>query len=211
MNSERLQHLLEQIDRLNQDDPTTESIDGKPLPRELAYAQRVTAWVLRLAPNASEWLRIAARGQHVCRWTIPREQYSRTRAGYLRWRETLKTFHAKTVAELMRQAGYAQEDLQRVESLILKKRPADDPEMQALEDALCLVFLETQLADTRAKVPDETMREVIRKTWKKMSEHGRQAALTLPLDAAQRAWLLRVLESEGRDPRPKTRDSSRPS
>ncbi|MBI4341012.1 MAG: DUF4202 domain-containing protein [Candidatus Omnitrophica bacterium] len=211
MDAQRLPRLLDQIDRLNQDDPTTESIDGKPFPRELAYARRVTTWVLRLAPEASEWLRIAARGQHVRRWTIPRERYPRTRAGYLRWRETLKTFHAKTVAELMRQAGYAPEDLQRVESLILKKRPADDPEMRVLEDALCLVFLETQLADTRAKVPDGTMREVVRKTWRKMSERGRREALVLPMDDAQRAWLSRVLESEGRDPRPKARDSSRPS
>ena len=194
MNSELLQRLLEQIDRLNQDDPTAELIDGTSLPRELAYARRVTAWVLRLAPEASEWLRIAARGQHVCRWTIPRERYPRTRAGYLRWRETLKTFHAKTVAALMRQAGYAQEELRQVESLILKKRPADDLEMRVLEDALCLVFLETQLAETRAKVPDETLREVLRKTWKKMSERGRQEALALPMDAAQRAWLVAALK-----------------
>lgn len=195
MTSDRLQRLLDQIDRLNQQDPGTDIIDGTPAPHELAYARRITGWVMRLVPDASEWLRIAARGQHVRRWTIPREQYPRTRAGYLKWREALKTFHAETVAGLMREAGYDETGVAQVRSLILKKRPADDPEMQALEDALCLVFLETQLAPTRAKVSEETMRGVLQKTWKKMSAQGRQEALALPLDAALRAWLLRALES----------------
>lgn len=194
MASERFQRLIEQIDRLNREDPNTEVIGGVARPRELVYAERLTAWVMRLEPRASEWLRIAARGQHVRRWTIPREQYPRTRAGYLRWREALKVFHARTVAELMRQVGYESGEIPPVEALIRKKRPPNDPEMQTLEDALCLVFLETQLQDTRAKVPEETMRQVVCKTWGKMSERARREALAIPLDAAQRAWLLRVLE-----------------
>ena len=194
MTSERFQQLIERIDRLNQDDPNAELVGGATRPRELAYAERLTAWVMRLEPRASEALRIAARGQHVRRWTIPREQYPRTRAGYLRWRETLKTFHAHTVAELMRALGYDEGAIQQVESLIRKKRPPNDLEMQTLEDALCLIFLETQLEETRAKVPDETMQQVVRKTWGKMSERGRAEALKLPMDATQRAWLHRALE-----------------
>jgi hypothetical protein len=37
------------------------------------YAQRLTDWVLRLSPDATEELRLAARCQHICRWEIPRE------------------------------------------------------------------------------------------------------------------------------------------
>lgn len=191
----RLQRLLERIDALNADDPNTDTADGASHPRELLYARRLSAWVLRLKPDASEALRIASRGQHVRRWTIPRERYPRTRAGYLRWRETLKAFHADEVARLMQEAGYPEADLQRVRTLVLKKAPPGDPEAQALEDALCLVFLETQFADLRRKTPEEKMLDVLRKTWKKMGPRGRAEALKLPLGGDEQALLARALNN----------------
>ena len=147
--------------------------------------------MLRLTPDASEALRIAARGQHVQRWTVPRERYERNRRGYLRWREVLKAFHAKTVADLMRQEGYPEETMQRVATLITKKQLGTDPDTQTLEDALCLVFLESQFSDLRRKTPDEKMQDVLRKTWQKMSERAREEALRLPLAPEDRAFLLR--------------------
>ena len=194
MAPERLQRLLDRIDALNAEDPNTELADGAAQPRELVYARRLSAWVLRLRPDASEALRIAARGQHLRRWTIPRDRYERTRRGYLRWRETLKAFHAEEVSRLMQEAGYAEDAIQRVRALILKKQIAADPEAQALEDALCLVFLETQFADLRQKTPEEKMIEVLRKTWKKMSAQGRAEALTLPLGNAEKALLATALK-----------------
>ena len=194
MAPERLQRLLDRIDALNAEDPNTELADGAAQPRELVYARRLSAWVLRLRPDASEALRIAARGQHLRRWTIPRDRYERTRRGYLRWRETLKAFHADEVSRLMHEAGYLEAEIQRVRALILKKQIAADPEAQALEDALCLVFLETQFADLRQKTPEEKMIEVLRKTWKKMSAQGRAEALTLPLGNAEKALLATALK-----------------
>lgn len=191
MDPDRLQRVLARIDQLNSEDPNTEPVNGIPTPRELAYAQRLTDWVLRLDPQASETLRIAARGQHVQRWTVPREQYERSRRGYLRWREVLKAFHAKTVTEIMQQEGCSEEMLQRVRMIILKKSLATDPEAQTIEDALCLVFLETQFAGLRRKTPDEKMQDVLRKTWQKMSARGREEALRLPLASEDRALLLR--------------------
>ena len=193
MTAERLAQVLERIDRLNREDPTTECVGGAAVPRELLYAQRLTAWVRRLNPRPSEALQIAARGQHVRRWTIPRERYPRGRAGYLKWRETLKTFHAETVAGLMREVGYPEHDIQHVQRIMGKRSLADDPETQTLEDALCLVFLETQYADLRKKTPDATMREVLRKTWQKMSERGRSEALKLPLGEEERRLLSEAL------------------
>ena len=194
MAPERLQRLLDRIDALNAEDPNAEVLDGVPHPRERLYAQRLSAWVLRLRPEASEALRIAARGQHLRRWTIPRDRYERTRRGYLRWRETLKAFHADEVSRLMQESGYAEDAIQRVRSLILKKQIAVDPESHTLEDALCLVFLETQFADLRRKTAEEKMIEVLRKTWKKMSEQGRAEALQLPLGEAEKALLARALK-----------------
>ena len=194
MAPERLQRLLDRMDALNGEDPNTEVDDGVSQPRELVYARRLSEWVLRLRPDASEALRIAARGQHLRRWTIPRDRYERNRRGYLRWRETLKAFHADEVSALMREAGYAEDAIQRVRALILKKLIAADPEAQALEDALCLVFLETQFADLRRKTPEEKMIEVLRKTWKKMGAQGRAEALKLPLGDAEKALLASALK-----------------
>ncbi len=193
MDAARLQRVLARIDELNREDPVTELVDGLPVPRELRYSQRLSDWVLRLDPGASEPLRIAARGQHVRRWTIPREQYPMTRAGYLRWRETLKTFHMQTVGELMRDAGYDDATIERVRAIMSKRQLGTDADSQTLEDALCLLFLEAQLADLRRKTPDETMRDVIRKTWRKMSPRAQTLATQLPLEADQRQFLLESL------------------
>ncbi len=193
--AEQLQRLLDRIDRLNAEDPNREVVDTVPRPRELAYATWLTAWVRRLDPVASDALRIAARGQHVRRWTIPRSRYPMNRAGYLRWRETLKAFHADTVEGLMREEGYPDDAIQRVRTLMGKRQLGSDPETQTLEDALCLVFLETQFADLWRKTVEETMREIVRKTWGKMSERARAEALKLPLSAEDRAVLERMIAS----------------
>ena len=189
----RLIPVIERIDRLNREDPNTELVGGVSHPRELLYSTRLTDWVLRLAPDASDALRIAARGQHVRRWTIPRARYEMTRRGYLRWRETLKAFHADTVAGLMREEGFPDAEIQRVRTIMGKRALPRDPETQTLEDALCLVFLETQFADLRRKTADDKMREILRKTWTKMSEQGRAAALRLPMRKEDQAFLQRAL------------------
>lgn len=192
---DRLNRVLERIDQLNRQDPHTVLVGQTPQPWEYVYSQWLTEWVLRLNPQASELLRIAARGQHVRRWTIPRSRYPMNRAGYLRWRETLKAFHADTIAGLMREEDYPDDAIQRVRTLMGKRQLGSDPETQTLEDALCLVFLETQFADLRRKTSEEKMREIVRKTWGKMSERARAEALKLPLNDAERRFVLDTVES----------------
>ena len=191
--SNRLQQVLRRIDQLNSEDPNKEIVEGVLRPRELVYSERLTAWVLRLAPEASEALRIASRGQHLCRWTIPRQQYEMTRRGYLKWRETLKAFHAQRVGTLMHEAGYSEPEIARVQRLMSKRELPGDPDTQSLEDALCLVFLETQFADLRNKEPEAKMIDILRKTWKKMSERARQEALQLPLGTQERELVERAV------------------
>jgi hypothetical protein len=170
--SEKLQRVLDAIDAYNARDPKG---------YEQPYSERLTRWALTLQPDASEALRIAARGQHIGRWTVPRESYPMDRGGYLRWREDLKRFHATTVAGIMQQAGYSAEECEWVRLMILKKNIQGDPDTQTLEDALCLIFLESQFEELKRKTPDEKMIQIIRKTWRKMSPRGRQAALGLKL------------------------------
>lgn len=198
MTDERLTNVLEKIDRLNSEDPVKDEWEGHSFPHELMYSKQLTEWVLRLDPKASEHLRIAARGQHVRRWTIPRDRYDAGRGGYLRWREDLKKFHAETVAGLMREEGYPEPDIERVVSIIRKRNPQENREAQVIEDALCLVFLESQFDDLRGKTPDEKMREIVRKTWKKMSEDAKGRALRLPLREDQLIFIKESLSLDSR-------------
>ena len=191
--SDRFKRVIERIDQLNREDPNTETVERARVSKELFYSQQLTAWVLRLHPGASEVLQIAARGQHIRRWTMPRTSYEPGRRGYLRWRERLKAFHIETVSGLMRDVGYPEEMIQRVQAIMGKRHLQDDPESQTLEDALCLVFLETQLEELMQKTSPETMREILRKTWKKMGEAGRTAALKLRYTPEARTLIEQVL------------------
>jgi hypothetical protein len=189
----RTASALAAVDAFNAGDPRRDVLDGKELPFETAYAERLTRWVLKLEPQASDVLRIAARAQHVGRWTVPRTSYPEGRGGYLRWREDLKKFHATTAGKILASVGYDPASIERVQSLILKKNLKTDPEAQLLEDALCLVFLETQFADLKGKTPDEKMKDIVRKTWAKMGPAGRSAAQALPLPPPLKEFLTAVL------------------
>ena len=179
--SARFHEALRRFDDANSRDPNLIFSGGENRPRELVYAEWLTEWIRRLEPDASEALLLAARSQHLCRWMIPRNSYEMTREGYLQWREDLKNFHAGKAADILSAVGYSEEEITRVNALNLKANRLSDPECQILEDALCLVTLEHQLEDLIAKTPPEKMAEILKKTWRKMSELARQQALQLPL------------------------------
>ena len=189
----RFAAALAAIDAANVEDPNVETVDGERVPKELAYARRMTGWLERLAPDASDALRLAVRAQHIRRWTVPRDSYPIDRQGYRRWRTALARFHAETAGALMKQAGYDAAMIERVGSLIRKERLKTDPEAQILEDVACLVFLENYLADFAGKHDAAKVVEILRKTWRKMSPRGREAALALDLAPEARRALDRAL------------------
>ena len=196
MAEDRLQHALDAIDARNQGDPNEITVRGTTRPKELAHAELATAWIERLVENPSDELRLAARSHHLRRWAIARSDYPEGRAGYHRWRRALQRLHADEVGAILENEGYAESTVTRVRALVRKQglERGDDPEVQALEDALCLVFLETQLASTAAKLgdPEKTV-DVLRKTAHKMSAHARALAGELPLDDSERALLDRAV------------------
>ena len=63
----------------------------------------------------------------------------------------------------------------------------------AFEDALCLVFLETQLSDLARRLDEEKMVDVLRKTLPLMSEAGRREALAMDLTDEERRLLERAI------------------
>ncbi len=186
---------IERFDAENARDPNTEMADGVACPRELLYAKRLTQWVLRLAPDAGESLRLAARCQHICRWMIPRHSHPMTRAGYLRWRAELKDFHAQKAEAILREAGCAEPVIHKVRDLNLKKNFPRDPESRILEDALCLVFLEFQFADLARKTAEDKLINAIQKTWKKMSVAARKQAIGLPFADREKQLLEQALRN----------------
>lgn len=170
------------FDAANADDPNCEIADGRERPKELLYAERMTAMLARYAPDASETLRLAARCQHIRRWSIPRADYPMTRAGYHDWRNRLRDFHADRAAGILRESGYDDDTIGRVRSLVRKERLKADAEAQTLEDVVDLVFLESYLAGFVAAHGDydaAKFGDILAKTAKKMSARGRAAAATL--------------------------------
>ncbi len=185
----RFEDAIARFDARNAKDPNQD--EGQP--KELLYAQRMTEAMTRFAPDASEALRLAARAQHIERWRIPRSDYEMNRVGYLRWRKELKAMHARVASDELRAAGYDETIIQTVATLLEKKGLKTNPEVQCLEDVVCLVFLEHYWADFMAKHDDDKLVDIVRKTWAKMSEAGHQAALTLPFDERSKRIVQRAL------------------
>ena len=177
----KFEQALKLIDERNATDPNLETVDGKEYPKELLYSQRMSQKLLEFIPDASKELQIAARAQHICRWQIPRKDYPMDKVGYLKWREELKKMHAKITAEILETSGYDKEFIDRVAFLIRKKMLKKDADTQALEDVICLVFLQFYFEEFAAKHNDEKVIDILQKTWRKMSDEGHQAALKLPL------------------------------
>jgi hypothetical protein len=172
------------IDAENAQDPNSEIYESKTYPKELLYSNRMYERLLDFHPNASEAVQIASKAQHICRWKVARESYPMDRVGYLKWREDLKKFHAKLTAEILEKAGYPQEFIDRVSFLIEKKLLKKDEETQLLEDVICLVFLEFYLDPFVHKHDTEKLKNIILKTWNKMSDKGHQEALKINYTAA---------------------------
>jgi hypothetical protein len=174
--SGRFDEAVAAIDARNADDPNRIVVDGVERPKEQAHAEMVTAWVRRLDPDADEAQLLAARAHHLRRWALPRTDFAEGRAGYLRWRTEAKKRHADEVAGVLAGAGYDPTTIERVQAIITKRGLGSDPDVQAHEDALCLVFLQTQLDDLLDQLGHERTVAVLAKTAKKMSSAGLAAA-----------------------------------
>ena len=175
--ADRYARAVELFDAANAEDPNQDQ--GQP--KELLYARRMTEMLERFAPHAPETVRLAVRAQHIRRWTVPRGKYPMTKEGYYAWRTGLYKFHAETAGELMKQAGYDEATIERVKVAVGKKGLKVNPETQMLEDVTDLVFIEHYMlgfAGQHADYSEEKWLEIIRKTWKKMSDGAHAFALS---------------------------------
>ncbi len=169
------------IDAANSEDPNQVSVDGKDWPKELLYSRRMSDMLQRFAPDADDAVKLAIRAQHVQRWKSPRDAYPMDRIGYLQWRKDLYKIQAQTAAELLVKAGCDDDVIGRVREAVAKKGIKENPDTQLLEDVTDLVFMEHYLLEFAGKHPEydeEKWLDIIRKTWKKMSDRAQQFALS---------------------------------
>lgn len=172
---------MERFDAANREDPRRDQDAGEPVPREWLYSQRMSAWLERLEPAASEELRLAVRAQHLCRWRLERTRFPAGRSGYLAWRRACAEMHAALAAEILAEVGYRAATITRVGELIRKRHRTTDTESQCLEDVACLVFLQYGLESFSRTQPAEKLQSVLRKTWRKMSPRAHAAAAEMGL------------------------------
>jgi len=189
----RFDEAIARFDAAHAEDPESEASRGAEHPKELLYAQRMSAWLASLAPDASEPLRLAVRAQHLRRWSIPRTAYPMNVEGYRKWRADEARSHAETAGRILAEVGYDEATIRRVQALVRKERLKQDPEAQLLEDVTCIVFLENYFAAFAQKHDQDTLVRILRKTWKKMSARGHEAALGLKLSPQLRAIVDKAL------------------
>lgn len=178
---ERLEKVISAIDTANDADPTRITQNGTTYGAARLYGERMTAWLQKLMPEPGELLQIAVRAQHLERFTLPRSAFPMGKPGYFRWRNEQKRRHAARLAELMKTAGYSDEEADRAAAIVQKEKLRSDPEVQLLEDCACLVFLQYEFADFAAPHPDEKVIDILAKSWAKMSEQARTEALKLDI------------------------------
>lgn len=194
MDSEsRFTEAIERIDAANSEDPRVELVAGEPRPKELLFAERVYHLVGELVDDPSEELLLAARAHTIRRWAIPRDRYPMTTVGYHEWRRALADYHAEQAAQILSEVGYASEAVGRVKAFITKDNWPADREARALEDADCLVFLETKLRDYVDDWDEKKMNRVLQRTFAKMTPDAQKRVLTLDLSDRERELLRKAV------------------
>lgn len=196
-NASRLERMYAVIDAVNALDPAMAEEAGAPVPQAVLYGRRMTSMLKRLRPDAGELLCIAARAQHIERWSIPRQSYPEGRIGYLSWRKELQKHHARKAGALMAAEGYGQEDIERVGRLLRKEHLKHDADMQTLEDVACLMFLEHEAPAFIARHDDEKIVSILSRTARKMSSRGIAAIAMLTLDARLQRLLTEATATGG--------------
>jgi len=180
MSQEKFNTAVELINSANSKDPNHETCDGKDWPKELLYSHRMLEMIDRYAPDADEAQKLSVQAQHIERWKSPRSDYPMNRKGYYQWRTNLYSFHAETAAALLAQAGYGSDFIERVKLAIGKKSLKSNKDTQMLEDVTALVFIEHYMlafAEKHPEYSEEKWIDIIRKTWRKMTERAHQFAL----------------------------------
>lgn len=194
--SDRFEKAITTFDAYNLNDPHQEEFEGKPVSKELLYAQRMSQRLDDFYPAAPEYLKLAAHCQHIGRWEIPREAYPMDKKGYLQWRNVLKTHHAKLAEQILISCRYDETTIEKVKSLLLKKQLHTNADTQVLEDVICLVFIAYYLEEFAEKHEPQKVVDILQKTLKKMSPRAIEEAAKIPVSEKIKILLHQALQAK---------------
>ncbi|KAL8657965.1 MAG: hypothetical protein Q9226_001403 [Calogaya cf. arnoldii] len=193
MSPPRFETAISAIDEAHALDPRIVQIRGKDEPYELHYSKKMSDYLEKRDPNATETLRLAIRAQHLRRWEVPRDSYAMNKTGYHLWRTYLKKRQAELASQICLDSGYSEEDAHRVGALIKKENLKQDAETQILEDVACLVFLDDQFEEFEKCHDESKIINILKKTWGKMSERGHELALEISMSDRARELVSKAL------------------
>lgn len=193
MAAQNYEAAISLIDEAHSHDPNIKTVDGRDVPYELYYAQKMSHYLALRAPDASPVLQVAIRAQHFRRWEVPRDSYPMTKAGYLNWRNFLKKRQADMAAAICTGCNFTTEEVTAVAQLIRKEDLKNNEETQILEDVACLVFLDDQFEAFEKNHDEEKITGILRKTWGKMSETGHELALKIPMSDSSKGLIGKAL------------------
>ena len=193
----RFIEVISAIDNINRQDPRIEMYKGEEFPKEYLYSLRMSQMLEVYDKDADELLKIAAHGQHIKRWIIPRSDYPMDRKGYLTWRTQLKLMHGSLLREIMQSHNYSEQDIEQVADMVIKKKLKTDESTKKLEDVVCLVFLQYYFEDFASQHPTEKVLDILRKTWNKMSAKGKELAMELNLSENSKNLITEALTGQG--------------
>src|SRR5688572_15419813 len=193
--SDRFEKAITTFDAYNLNDPHQELFEGQLVSKEVLYGQRMSQRLNDYYPAAPEYLKLAAHCQHIGRWEIPRESYAMDRKGYLQWRSVLKTHHAKLAEQILMSCRYDQETIDKVKALLQKKELFSNPDTQALEDVICLVFIEHYLEEFAEKHEPQKVVDILQKTLKKMSPRAKEEAAKIPVSEKIKVLIHQALQA----------------
>ncbi len=185
---------LKLIDEAHTLDPKKVEVNGRTIPYELHYSEKMSSYLEKCNPNASDILRLAIRAQHLRRWEIPRDSYPMNKVGYHAWRTYLKKRQAEMASQICLDCGYSEDDANRVAHLIRKENLKKDEETQTLEDVACLVFLDDQFEEFEQQHDEDKIVKILQKTWGKMSEKGHELALEIPMSERCKSLVEKALD-----------------
>lgn len=163
---------IELIDKVHNQDPTSETIDEVELKAELLYSNRMLAILEKVAPDASLELKLAAKCQHISRWSIPRATFSMDKKGYYQWRAAVMEHQLNVTTYTLEKAGIADETIAVIVDALKNKADKTNTNASIIEDTACLTFIKWYLVPFAGQFDPEKAKVILQKTAGKMSARG---------------------------------------
>ena len=176
------ENVLIYLYRMNKFEKIREKIskimENSKFEEDPGHSISVWKWVLKLKPDASEELQIAALAHDIDRAVEPTIMRLKGQSYY-----KYKAIHAKRSAEiiehLMREFGYTGELVKRVKFLVENHEVGGDPETDVLRDADSISYFDYNINFYFSRFGPETTKKKIRFMYRRASDRVKEYIFSL--------------------------------